>query len=172
MGFGRYCRMEISRMSCAPAVGLALLCIMQPPFQANPDQGGRPSIGQRVHKDWRPVPGMSASFDCAGPCVVRISGHVGFQITQYASKDCRHEDRYLVELRVTVNGAQVSGSTGNTNVARWQHYFDHDFYIVEPLESGSYRVAVEARQHRKDDGDCRVYVKERQYSRMQVEVQD
>lgn len=158
-------------MTCAPAILGLLLCVTQPPdtFE-NPDQGGRPAIGQRVLKDWRAVPGMVVEVECEfAPCIMRASGHISFQITKYASEDCRLDDWFLLASKVTVNGEDAS-AVFNGNFARREHYVSHPFYVTTLVEAGTHTVAVEVRQHRKTPGDCRLYIKQPKYSRLQVEI--
>jgi hypothetical protein len=144
------------------------LYVVQPPFEANPDLE-QPEPGQRVPQGWRGVEGMVVAVDTGGPALARISGHLGFQVANRGG-DCQHEDRFMLAISLRINQSMVSGTLATENVARAEHYHDAPFHWVVMLEEGHHVLQLEARAMPKGEHDCRVYIKEKQYSRLQVEV--
>jgi hypothetical protein len=144
------------------------LYVVQPPFEANPDHE-RPEPGQRLSQGWRGVEGMVVAVDTAGPALARISGHLGFQVANRGG-DCKHEDRFMLAISLTINGSHVPGTLATENVARSEHYHDAPFHWVVMLEEGHHVLQLEARAMPKGEHDCLAYIKEKQYSRLQVEV--
>jgi hypothetical protein len=109
------------------------------------------------------------AVDTAGPALARISGHLGFQVADRGG-DCEHEHRFMLAISLTINGSRVPGTQATENAARSEHYHDTPFYWVVNLEEGSHIIQLEARAKPKGQHDCRAYIKEKQYSRLQVEV--
>jgi hypothetical protein len=165
-------------MSCTLYAALALtLCVSQPPFEANPDKED-PEPGQVLQLTPRPVKGMVAAFETfEDETIARISGHLGVQIA-WRKGSCQfvdHEDYMMVSLRVVVDGVVVPGTYSTENVGRRRHYRDIPFYVVVPLEPGRHSVQIHAHAARKggqDAHDCDAYVKQRQFSRLQIEVME
>ena len=158
----------LPKIAFGEEVGDIQLYVVQPPFEANPDTE-QPEPGQRVPQGWRGVKGMVVEVDTGGPALARISGHLGFQVANRGG-DCKHEDRFMLAISLTINGSLVPGTQATENVARAEHYHDAPFHWVVMLEEGDHILQLEARAMPKGEHDCRVYIKEKQYSRLQVEV--
>lgn len=151
-----------------PGLALTRLIVLRPPFKANPDENPL-EPGQRVGDDWGRVPEMVATLDVPGTGMVRVSGHVGFQIANLGGS-CAHEDRLLIGVALAVNGRRVDGTQANSNVPRSEHYYDAPFSWAFQIPPGRCEVEVQARAHPKGKHDCVPCFKEGQYSRMQVEI--
>jgi hypothetical protein len=158
----------LPKIAFGEEVGGIQLYVVQPPFEANPDTE-QPEPGQRVPQGWRGVEGMVVEVETGGPALARISGHLGFQVANRGG-DCHHEDRFMLAIALRINESMVSGTLATENVARAEHYHDAPFHWVVMLEEGHHVLQLEARAMPKGEHDCRVYIKEKQYSRLQVEV--
>jgi hypothetical protein len=158
----------LPKIAFGEEVGGIQLYVVQPPFEANPDTE-QPEPGQRVPQGWRGVEGMVVEVETGGPALARISGHLGFQVANRGG-DCQHEDRFMLAIALTINGSMVPGTQATENVARAEHYHDAPFHWVVMLEEGDHILQLEARAMPKGEHDCRAYIKEQQYSRLQVEV--
>jgi len=158
-----------------------MVCTATVPFTNNPSpKEDGPEHLQRVAVDFRAVPGMEIRFDVEERSLVRVYGHIGFQLAganpgQCLSRSERARDtlpeRMMITLGLQLNKRWISsGSKIGSNPSRDDHYHVVSFAWSEVVDPGRYSVRLMARAVDVDRGKCRAYFKPGQFSRMQVEV--
>lgn len=170
-------------MICTALAAVALtLCTATVPFTHNPEED-RPEYGQRVALNFREVPGMEVTIDADDPTLVRVYGHLSFQLSSTdRTKRCRNrsnrapgewDDRMMITVGFQVDRNWIdSGAKMGTNVGRDSHYHVVPFSWSVVVEPGRHEVRLMARAADLDDGACQAYFKPRQFSRMHVEVME
>jgi hypothetical protein len=160
------------------AAGLVLTQFLfaRPEFDINPrNLTVREAIssGQYVANLGRTVPGMEVQFTTAGDGLVRIYGHVAFQIERFCEE---YDDRFMVQVDVIVDGRLRDMIS--ENFSKYEHYHDTPFNVAVPIGPGQHEVVIRARKRfiplkdgaRGKSEECWVFYKQSGYQGMYVEV--
>ena len=159
-------------VDCGTGLVLKQAVFLQPPFTSNPHD--KVEAGQRVPKDWTPVPGMTVKLDVDSPGLIEVGGHIGFQIEAAPGERAETDDKFMLGIALQLNGRSVRepmGTQATANEVRDTHYHDAAFFWAVPIELGTHVVEVMARaQPKRGADDCLVYLKERHYHGAIVKV--
>jgi hypothetical protein len=135
------------------------------PFTNNPappPKGQGPQPGQQVPLQFAPVPGMAVELDVEADGVIRVYGHVGFQM-----EGDNPDETVMITLGFQIDDAWLdSGARAGENGIRKEHYHVVPFSWAVPIGPGLHEVHLVARV----SDDCPVFYKPRPFSRMHVEV--
>ena len=153
---------------------MRLILRLTPPNWGHPGDE-KPAPDQEVVEQWSAIPGMSWAGKLDAQSIVRVYGHISFQIDGGGQQDI--DDKFLLAVSVKVNGDEAYRAS--KNLRRDQHYEPWPINAVALVEPGDCKVEIKARARLADSSrrmhsrhgtaPARLFYKESRYTGMWLE---